>query len=160
MNYLVCICVLLGLASASVPLRGVSAPKNWKLISLPDDVLARPSEFLFALKQRNMRYLEDSLLQVSDPRHANYGKYYSQQQIADLVGLTNAQVEQFNKWAQDEGLTVVKIGGTRDFATVLATPKQMQSIFGIFLLPSWFLLCRFSIQCLYGGEYRVHCFED
>lgn len=134
--------LLLGLVSASlaVSLQGVSPPKNWRLISLPDGVLAEPREFLFALNQRNMDQLEKSLLQVSDPSHPNYGRYLSQHQIADLIGLTNPQVEKFTKWAQDEGLTVLKIGGTRDFATVSATPKQMERIFGTFSQHSLTLL--------------------
>lgn len=41
---------------------------------------------VFAVKQRNLEELEHVLLDVSDPRSANYGKHWSRDQIVQLTG--------------------------------------------------------------------------
>jgi len=68
----------------------------------------------FALRLRNAEVLEEIVSRVSDPKHVDYGKYWSMEQIADLVAPPENQVNTVMEWLKQEGVSDLELVGTRD----------------------------------------------
>merc|ERR1711988_110827 len=54
--------------------------------------------FSLALPQRNMDVLEETVLRISNPKDADYGKWLTKQQIFDLIGTPRHIVEDVRSW--------------------------------------------------------------
>lgn len=140
MQFTAVLCCLLGVllsGSCGHPsLRvGVPPPPNWVKIQSSADLLPvhahRTTDIIIALRQRNVDELEQLLLAVSDPSNRLYGQHLSQEQVGALVGVSVEEMEIVTRWCSKMELPVKSIGKTMDFITVSATPRKLESIFGV-----------------------------
>eukprot|EP01111_Echinosteliopsis_oligospora_P014038 TRINITY_DN519_c0_g1_i1.p1 TRINITY_DN519_c0_g1~~TRINITY_DN519_c0_g1_i1.p1 ORF type:complete len:596 (-),score=161.62 TRINITY_DN519_c0_g1_i1:79-1818(-) len=83
----------------------------------------------FALKQRNLNVLTTTLLDVSDPDSVNYGKWWSPEEILDLVAPAQEVSEAVAAFVEANGGKHVKNG--RDYVSARMTVKNCEQFFGI-----------------------------
>jgi tripeptidyl-peptidase-1 len=67
--------------------------------------------FTVALKQRNLDQLHRVLMEVSDPRHVNYGKHWTHAQILELVQPVEADRKLVLDWLKAEAGVIVEDRG-------------------------------------------------
>eukprot|EP01040_Poterioochromonas_malhamensis_P001127 gene1128-1196_t len=88
--------------------------------------LHQEHEVIFAIKPKNIDKLEQTLKEVSDPNHENYGKYLTRDQIAELT-----RNEEGNKivkeYVKSLNLSVQKESEYGDFITVTAPLSSWQT---------------------------------
>lgn len=88
--------------------------------------LHQEHEVIFAIKPKNIDKLEQTLREVSDPNHENYGKYLTRDQIAELT-----RNEEGNKivkeYVKSLNLSVQKESEYGDFITVTAPLSSWQT---------------------------------
>ena len=101
--------LLLGLAfSASIPSSFVlhekrnSAPSAWVKRSRAPHDIAVPVRV--GITQRNIHLGHDYLMDVSDPRSANYGKHWTPKQIAETFAPTKETIEAVREWLAQSGV--------------------------------------------------------
>jgi subtilase family serine protease len=61
-------------------------------------------ELVIALKQKNIDKLESLVLDISNPKSKNYGKYLTQDQVRDFVSLPKSQVAKVYFWLNINGV--------------------------------------------------------
>ena len=61
-------------------------------------------EVIFCIKQKNRKYIEELLIQISTPGNEKYGKHLTRQQIADLTANPVA-TKNVIKYLEDNGIT-------------------------------------------------------
>jgi tripeptidyl-peptidase-1 len=55
-------------------------------------------KYTFVLKQKNLDLLEAALYDAADPKSANYGKWWTRQQVMDLIAPDTSIIDEFTKW--------------------------------------------------------------
>eukprot|EP01083_Nonionella_stella_P267404 903381_1 len=75
--------------------------------------LNRSIELLFALKQQNVNALEDTLLKVSNPSDANYGKHLSTTEIHTIVAPSTETINTITKWLISFGINKYNINNKK-----------------------------------------------
>ena len=83
-----------------------------KLLSLFFCIYNANSYSMVALKQPNSHILKEALNNVSNPLHAQYGQYWSQREINDLVSPSPKHVDEVIDYFNNNGLNCVQIGGS------------------------------------------------
>ena len=126
-------------ATAATPLDTLLQPHRpiahhqWTLQpaeSLRPDQLATLS---FVLEKRNLPELQSTLLRVSDPTHAEYGKHLSRHQLREMVQPDPAVVAQWNTWAESliaSGSGRVEWNEPRDILHVHLPVSRMEQLIG------------------------------
>jgi len=101
------------------------APSGWTAVApaSPQQKLA----LTFAVKQRNVKLLEEVLLQVSDPSSPRYGQHLSMEQVHRLVAPAAESVQAVLSWLQSAGVNVseCKHSPNSDFITATVTVAQV-----------------------------------
>jgi len=83
---------------------------------------------IFAIKQMNMKYLEEALFDVSDPKSSHYGKHMNRNAIAKLSGnpIGRYSVIQF---LQSNNIQIVNQTLHGEFITARASIEKWQKVF-------------------------------
>jgi tripeptidyl-peptidase-1 len=106
-------------------------PQPWEEVRRPNK--AAWVKLTFALRQRNLDHLEQLLLNVSNPRHALWGKHLSFEEVNDLVAPHPDSVSAVEGWLQRSGISPRSIDATpnKDFIHASLPLKQAEAILGI-----------------------------
>ena len=64
-------------------------------------------EMTFALRQRNVATLEETLLRVSDPQHEDYGKHLDLEQVSELLAPAQDTVAAVRDWLAEHGAVLL-----------------------------------------------------
>lgn len=92
----------------------------------PDAML----KLTLAVKQTNLAKLENVLMDVSDPRSANYGKHLSHRESRELIRPEAKSVQAVLDWLSEHSLKGSKATFTGDFIDVDATVAQAEKLLG------------------------------
>lgn len=87
-------------------------PRSWTLIGpSPKTSLI---QLHIGLVQQNPGAIEQHLLEISDPSHARYGKFLTQQEIHALVGPSEESTNLVEEWLRDHGIAEWTRNGAGD----------------------------------------------
>ena len=100
--------------------------EGWKLLERvnQDEVL----ELTFAIKQKNVKQLEEILLLVSDPDSLSYGKYLTVDEITELVSPSEESVSVLRKWLKKNMVTDCSLMANNDFLVCRMSCKQAEKL--------------------------------
>ena len=93
------LCVVSSLALVIKPTH--KRPLGWKRDGEP--AKSHPIRLQFALKQRNMDLVEETLLRVSDPREPTYGEWMSLEQLTEMIAPSHSEVQLVLTWLENFG---------------------------------------------------------
>lgn len=123
--------LLAGLAAAS-PLQQdmiikhalPAVPSGWEVKSdVPAD---HKINMQIGLKEQNLDKLQERLLQVSNPDHADYGKYMSRAEVEAMTAPSAKSVAAVNAWLESHGVTAGKIAN--GFMNIQVTTAQAEKM--------------------------------
>jgi tripeptidyl-peptidase-1 len=97
-------------------------------IAVPSDA---EMHLTIALKIRNADQLEAKFWSVSDPDNADYGKYMSLQQLADLIAPSASDIAVVRSWLNSHGITSIETVVTKDYLTVVAPVSVVEKMFEV-----------------------------
>jgi len=119
--------VLLSCFLAVPILSNVRDSSNWtrSLKADPSHIV----EFRIALKQRNLDVLESTLLDASNPKSVNYGKWWTSEQILDLVAPEEEKQLQVVNYLKSAGCFNVE--NHRDMIKVSAEVTIVEKMFNV-----------------------------
>lgn len=101
-------------------------PEKWtKLGRVPTEVQI---DFRIALRQRNIDVLERTLLDTADPDSPNYGKWWTSDQILDLIAPEPEEVIPVIAWLHENGVRDIDASG-RDFIKCSAPVRVVERLF-------------------------------
>jgi len=101
------------------------APKGWSVVGprvLPDNELVR---FTVALQTRNLQAVEDELMIVSNPKHPQYGKWWSQERILNFVAPDVADQRAVQTWLESFGMKVQNFGAFQKVSGTYEAVERM-----------------------------------
>jgi subtilase family serine protease len=101
------------------PGRWVSSDAN------PEDLVS----FKILLKQRNLDRLNTLFWEVSDPSHANYGKFLTQNELTALIAPEKTSFKAVLNWLLSEGVSKTNIASFASHIQVVTTVKQAAALF-------------------------------
>ncbi|KAH9003241.1 peptidase S8/S53 domain-containing protein [Lactarius deliciosus] len=93
-----------------------AVPENWE--SLGNPLSGTTIDLYVALKAHRENALIDTLYQVSDPNHPRYGKYLSDEQVAELVSPPPGTLELVNSWLEYHGVPSSSVSMTHGGTTL------------------------------------------
>ena len=82
----------------------------------------------FALRQRNLDILEDTLMSVSDPRSPKFHQYWTKEQIMELVSPPLVEQQLVVSWALESGCSYAESFG--DFVKVTCPVADLERMLG------------------------------
>uniref|UniRef100_A0A672RCX6 Tripeptidyl-peptidase 1 n=1 Tax=Sinocyclocheilus grahami TaxID=75366 RepID=A0A672RCX6_SINGR len=103
-----------------------SVPENWILVEGVEPL--EEVELTFALKQQNVKQMEELLKLVSDPDSHQYGKYLSLEEVATLVQPTQLTEKVVQNWLQSHGVKNCHTVVTRDFLQCVMTTTKIRPV--------------------------------
>uniref|UniRef100_A0A8C1G3R0 Tripeptidyl-peptidase 1 n=1 Tax=Cyprinus carpio TaxID=7962 RepID=A0A8C1G3R0_CYPCA len=110
-----------------------SVPEDWILVEGVEPL--EEVELTFALKQQNVKQMEELLKLVSDPDSHQYGKHLSLEEVAALVQPSQLTEKVVRNWLQSHGVKNCHTVVTRDFLQcVMTVQPQKLDQFLIFYL--------------------------
>jgi hypothetical protein len=65
-------------------------------------LLAPPLKLYVAMRNRNVKWLEETLMAVSDPFSEEYGRYPSSQEVKDMCGPDDSAINMVTEWIVQE----------------------------------------------------------
>lgn len=90
---------------------------------------AQPGEGIklrLSLKQQNLDYFYDNLMQVSTPGHPQYGKHYEGHELRSLLSPSDEASSTTISWLQDNNITSIRDDGDYVFfRTTVATANRL-----------------------------------
>jgi subtilase family serine protease len=120
--------IILAVAMVETKLMNVrrQIPPKFELLdrASADQVL----EFSLALKQYNMDVLEATLLDISNPESVNYGKWWTTEQILDLIAPSIEEVKPVVAWLKSHGVEQIDVSG-RDVIKAKAPIRIIEKLF-------------------------------
>ncbi|KAH8984503.1 subtilisin-like protein [Lactarius akahatsu] len=93
-----------------------AVPENWE--SLGNPLSGTTIDLYVALKAHRENALINTLHQVSDPNHPRYGKYLSDEQVAELVSPPPRTLEFVNSWLEYHGVPSSSVSMTHGGTTL------------------------------------------
>mgnify|MGYP000920394246 CR=1 FL=1 len=84
--------------------------------------------YTIALKQKNTDILEKTLLDISDYKSENYGKYLSKSKILDIIKPSNKNTNKVTEWLKKHNTYYVNKG---DAIVCMSNIKDVESMFDI-----------------------------
>ena len=102
----VALCVVLCISTcmAIVFERPEHQPKGWQRASRPTG--DHPIRLQIALKQQNMKQLEEILYRIADPREPTYSQWLSLDELTQLVAPSPADLQRVISWLESNGYVV------------------------------------------------------
>ncbi|XP_026183246.1 tripeptidyl-peptidase 1 [Mastacembelus armatus] len=85
-------------------------------------------QLTFALKQQNVKLLEETLKQVSDPDSAQYGKHLSLDEVSSLVRPSLLTQKVVHHWLQSHGIRNCLTVHTQDFLQCTMTAEVAETL--------------------------------
>lgn len=107
-----------------VPGHGV--PEGWSFSSKPSP--NTPIKLRVALKQQNLDIFEQTLMQVSDPKHSRYGQHMQGHEVQALLQPTQKTTETVLEWLEDNEVTDVSNEG--DWVTFKTNVSNANALLG------------------------------
>lgn len=99
-------------------------PEGWQRLSAaPVD---QQMDLHIRLKEQNMDQLQQRLLEVSNPEHADYGKHMTKAEVDALTAPTQETVDSVTKWLSSHGIDAGKVSS--GFLTVSVSVDQAQKM--------------------------------
>ena len=111
------------------------------LLNVNNNVL----QYTIALKQNNIKELSDQLLDISDYRSENYGKYWKKDQILDYIKPSSEEVNKVTNWL-DKYDTIYESYG--DALLCKNTIQQIESMYNVKII-------RESSKYIMVGNYKI-----
>lgn len=111
-------------------------------------------EMRIGLKQRNLHRGYELLMDVADPASANYGKHWTQDEVADMFSPLVATVDLAKDWVVASGIETTRIahGASRGWLVFNATVEEAEKLLGA----SYWLYENDDGQVMAGcDEYRI-----
>lgn len=85
-------------------------------------------EYSLALKQNNMHILEDKLLDISNYKSPNYGKYMNKNDIIDIIKPNKTELEKVTNWLKKYNTTFYDYGDSLRCNTSIYNLEEMFNI--------------------------------
>eukprot|EP01112_Ceratiomyxa_fruticulosa_P012404 TRINITY_DN3431_c0_g1_i5.p1 TRINITY_DN3431_c0_g1~~TRINITY_DN3431_c0_g1_i5.p1 ORF type:complete len:570 (+),score=138.61 TRINITY_DN3431_c0_g1_i5:94-1803(+) len=104
-----------------------ASTEKWSLVERSNPT--KQITFRLGLFQQNFDKLDAALLDVSDPRSENYGKWWTREQILDLVAPPKEKVDNLISLLSENGIKVTE--NNRDFLTVRAAVENVEKFFSV-----------------------------
>jgi len=121
----------------AVKLAPSGAPTGWKFIGEPLPDRLHRSTIVLKGEPEKRADLERVFWEVSDPKHANYGKHLKFDQLVDFLGAPQAQIDLVVDWLRAGGVTDLKVNVHKDSINVAAPVRVLESLlnteFGLFV---------------------------
>eukprot|EP01119_Soliformovum_irregulare_P004530 TRINITY_DN15565_c0_g1_i1.p1 TRINITY_DN15565_c0_g1~~TRINITY_DN15565_c0_g1_i1.p1 ORF type:complete len:568 (-),score=185.62 TRINITY_DN15565_c0_g1_i1:11-1585(-) len=95
-----------------------------------DHNLGKRVKLVIALKHRNVDRIEEVLEQVSTPDSPQYGQYWTQDQISELISPSQQDVQSVLNWLEAEGIRREQIQVNRrgDYLSVVLRTIEIESL--------------------------------
>ncbi|KAH8983898.1 subtilisin-like protein [Lactarius hatsudake] len=93
-----------------------AVPENWECLGNP--LSGTTIDLYVALKAHRENALIDTLHLVSDPNHPRYGRYLSDEQVAELVSPPPGTLELVNSWLEFHGVPSSSVSMTHGGTTL------------------------------------------
>jgi tripeptidyl-peptidase-1 len=112
-------------------------PKGWKLIGDPAPERLHNTIFSFKHDATKMAELDRIFWEVSDPKHANYGKYLKPDELAGLLAASDEKIAIVTRWLNSYGVTEFNLSSMKD--TIIADipitllESMLNTKFGLFV---------------------------
>lgn len=84
-----------------------------------EEDLQQKHEVIIAIKQNNIQKLEELLYEVSNPLSKNYGKYYTNEEVGNLIANPIA-TQAIIQWLQDYNVDIQSISTYGEYITAIA----------------------------------------
>jgi len=119
---------IVSFANAKEMLGFSKLPLGW---SQSDQTLLPSKEIRFslALSSKGKEMMEKTLIEIASPSSKTFRKYLNQQQIADIVGLPDSDVDRVKSWLFANGAKTAVLNPHRDWLTVSATVEVIEKLF-------------------------------
>lgn len=129
-RFFVALVATLLLAQGKEIVRG-RLPANWQLVVQSSLKADDQFKLRVALKPKNRGALEARLLDASVPgrNQALFRKYLNKSQITDLVGRSDAEIQQISDFFATRGVKIDSVHPHRDWIFVTASKAQIESLF-------------------------------
>ena len=85
-------------------------------------------ELSFALKQENLRELEELFWKVSDPDSPKYGNHLTTDQITDMIAPLPETIAKVEDWLKAYGVTNCRLVANRDYLNCQMTCKKAERL--------------------------------
>jgi len=103
---------------SSVPPHNAST-SSWSVLAKPDPAMLIPLTVVLTLDKTRRALLERTLFEVSDPKHAEYGKHRSHAQIAEILAVPVEQRARVSSFWKRAGAVAVEIAPAKDMMKVV-----------------------------------------
>lgn len=105
-----------------------SPPAGWTAVRRASP--SAPLRLLIAVRQQNLHELEQTLLDVSDPRSSSFGQHWSNEAIHALVAPKMKDVTDIHAWLQGHGIdsTQAETTSNSDFIRVRVTVGEAEKL--------------------------------
>jgi len=90
-----------------------------------------PITLVWALKQRNLEKLDEIFWDVSNPHSSNYGKFYTLEEIADLVAPEKDDILHVMDFINDHSPLSVDLSLSRDFIVSKLSVANAEELLGV-----------------------------
>lgn len=107
--------------------RGPSRYGRWNI-----EREAYPAEditFKILIKQRNLEQLEKTFWEVSDPRHENYGKFLTTQEVKSMIAPAPAAIKSVVEWLMASGIPSSDVILFSDYVQVSTSVAHASKLF-------------------------------
>ncbi|KAJ6440055.1 tripeptidyl peptidase SED3 [Purpureocillium lavendulum] len=128
---------LLAAVAAATPLMNLEmvtkqalkkAPSGWEFKgAAPADLKINMH---ISMKEQNMDKLQQRLLAMSDPAHADYGKHMSKADVEALTAPPTARVAAVRQWLASHGVETGDVSGGSNAISVTVTATQADAMLG------------------------------
>lgn len=101
-------------------------PSSWTVLgpAAKTDML----ELTFAVKQRGLRELHQTLMRVSDPESREYGMHLTNQQVQELTAPEPAHIAAVRSFLSEAGIEAVAATPNSDFINARVTVEQAENL--------------------------------
>ncbi|KAJ3493922.1 hypothetical protein NLG97_g4416 [Lecanicillium saksenae] len=103
-----------------------SVPTGWQVKSAAPPALK--INMHIGLKEQNLDQLQQRLLAMSDPEHAEYGKHMSRDEVEALTAPSDANVAAVKSWLAAHGITAGDV--SNGFLKISLTTAQAEKLLG------------------------------
>ncbi|TID18702.1 tripeptidyl-peptidase I [Venturia nashicola] len=101
-------------------------PKGWKKVGpAPKSSVIK---LQIGLKQANKGAVEQHLLQISDPTHARYGQYLSNEQLHSIITPSEETIGLVKTWLLENGITSFTYSPAKDWISTRLTVGQVEDL--------------------------------
>jgi tripeptidyl-peptidase-1 len=121
------ILALASLAMSKMVIKGspTATSRFWLPSTTPH--ASTPMKLFVALKERNLHVLEERLAKTSDPTSPEYGKHLSFEEVTQISGATDEQIEAVSAWLKAHGIEH-EVTPSRSFMRINSNAGRMENL--------------------------------